>query len=456
MARLHYWLAAQSGEADIVVGTRLSVFTPMPRLGLIVIDEEHDSSFKQQDGVRYSARDVAIFRASGLQCPIVLGSATPSIETIANASRGKFTRLKLQKRAVANAELPKVNFIHLDSEKAPHGLTGSLIDQLRVTLARGEQAMVFINRRGYSPALVCGTCGWMPECTRCSARMVFHRAINKLKCHHCGFERRAPSVCGHCGSDDLRAAGQGSERIEDALFEALPGARIARVDRDATRLKGSAEKIFADAAAGNIDILVGTQMLAKGHDFPRLTLVGVVNADGAVFSADFRAAERMAQLLMQVAGRAGRAALPGRVLIQTRFPEHPVYQAVAGHEYAGFVAAALGERKLMQLPPYSYLALLKAESKDEAKLDLFLTQAQAAAAVALKELSQSEPDCDVRVWEPVAATLARKAGYMRKQLMLQSAHRSVLQLFLTRWMADIRSMPARQVKWVIDVDPIEL
>ena len=449
MARLNAWRDAQTGEADIVLGTRLSVFTPMPRLRLIVVDEEHDQSFKQQEGVRYSARDVAVFRASELKCPIVLGSATPAIETLDNAARGRFTHLKLSARAVANAQLPSVKFIHLDSEKAPNGLTATLIDAIKVTIANGEQAMVFINRRGYAPALVCGSCGWMPECKRCSARMVFHRAIKKLKCHHCAAERRAPTVCDDCGSTDLHPAGQGSERIEDALHEALPGVRIARVDRDATRRKGSAEKIFADTAKGDVDILVGTQMLAKGHDFPKLTLVGVVNADGAVFSADFRAAERMAQQLMQVSGRAGRAALPGRVLIQTRFPEHPVYQAVASHQYAQFVTAALAERRVMHLPPYSYLALLRVEAKDLAKLDLFCENAQRLA-------SEHADKFNVRVWEPVASTLARKAGYSRKQLMVQSDKRSQLQQFLAIWIAAIRQSDVRQIKWVIDVDPIEV
>jgi primosomal protein N' (replication factor Y) (superfamily II helicase) len=449
IARLNAWRDAQIGEADIVVGTRLSVFTPMPRLRLIVVDEEHDQSFKQQEGVRYSARDIAVFRASQLKCPIVLGSATPAIETLDNVTRGRFTHLKLTQRAVAKAQLPTVNFIHLDSEKAPNGLTASLIRAIDETVKRGEQAMVFINRRGYAPALVCGSCAWMPECTQCSARMVFHRAIQKLKCHHCGAQRRAPTVCGNCGSTDLHPAGQGSERIEDALHEALPGVRIARVDRDATRRKGSAEKIFADTAAGEVDILVGTQMLAKGHDFPKLTLVGVINADGAVFSADFRAAERMAQQLMQVAGRAGRAALPGHVLIQTRFIEHPVYQAVASHHYAQFVEAALAERRVMRLPPYSYLALLKVEARDTAKLDKFCENALQLATVHANNTS-------VHVWEPVASSLARKAGYSRKQLMVQSDKRGALQLFLAAWIAEIRQSDARQIKWVIDVDPIEV
>jgi primosomal protein N' (replication factor Y) len=317
------------------------------------------------------------------------------------------------------------------------------------TVKRGEQAMVFINRRGFAPALVCGSCGWMPECQRCSARMVLHRAAKRLRCHHCGAETRLPTACGDCKSTDLHPAGQGSERIEDALSAAFPDRRIARVDRDSTRRRGSAEAIFIAAEKGELDILVGTQMLTKGHDFPKMTLVGVINADGAVFSADFRAAERMAQQLMQVAGRAGRAQLPGRVLIQTRFVEHPVYQAVASHSYAAFVASALAERKLMNLPPYSFLALLRVESRDAAKLDAFLTRAQELAKATVAEAA-------LHVWEPVAATLERKAGYVRKQLMVQAPSRKLLQQFLAHWVVALRSADARAVRWTLDVDPIEV
>lgn len=451
-ARLTAWRAAQDGVADIVVGTRLAIFTPMPRLGLIIVDEEHDQSFKQQEGVRYSARDVAVFRASTVGCPVVLGSATPSIETLDNVARGRFVRLALSKRAIENAELPQINFIHLDSEKAPDGLTQSLIRAIDQTILRGEQAMVFINRRGFAPALVCGSCAWMPECKRCSARMVYHRAANKMKCHHCGAESRAPVVCGDCGGSDLHPAGQGSQRIEVALQAALPTARITRVDRDATRRRGAAEKIFADAANGEIDILVGTQMLAKGHDFPKLTLVCVVNADGAVFSADFRAAERLAQQMTQVAGRAGRAQLPGQVLIQTRFPEHAVYQAVASHNYPQFVTATLAERQIMNLPPYSYLALLRAEAGDVEKLDAFLAGAQTSG----QRIVVDNQLGGINVWEPVASTLERKAGFTRKQLMVQSDRRATLQQFLTVWLEGLRADNNRTVKWAIDVDPIEV
>ena len=453
LARYAAWRSAQDGEADIVIGTRLAVFTPMPRLGIIIVDEEHDASYKQQEGVRYSARDVAVFRASQSRCPIVLGSATPSIETLDNVARERFTRLVLRQRAVAQAALPTVSFIDLDAEKAPDGLTQSMIRAIDETIKRGEQALVFINRRGFAPALVCGSCGWMPECQRCSARMVFHRGIKRLRCHHCGADARLPLKCGECASTDLHPAGQGSERIEDALTAAFPDRRIARVDRDSTRRRGSAEAIFAAAERGEIDILVGTQMLTKGHDFPNMTFVGVVNADGAVFSADFRAAERMAQQLMQVAGRAGRAKLPGRVLIQTRFVEHPVYQAVAHHHYAAFVDAALSERKLMHLPPYSYLALLRTESRDAAALDSFLDRSQQLAHATLAETAEAE---GLRVWEPVTATLERKAGYVRKQLMVQADSRRSMQQFLAGWISALRTADSRAVRWTIDVDPIEV
>ncbi len=456
LARLTAWCDAQAGRADIVIGTRLAVFTPMPRLGLIVVDEEHDQSFKQQEGVRYSARDVAVFRAHERHCPIVMGSATPSLETLDNVARGRFEKLTLAARAVENAQLPTVDFIHLDSEIAQDGLTDTMIRAIDATVKRGEQAMVFINRRGFAPALVCGQCAWMPECKRCSARMVLHQRIAKLKCHHCGAQTRVPVVCAKCGSPELHPAGQGSERIEVALRRAFPDARIARVDRDATRRRGSAEKIFADAASGALDILVGTQMLAKGHDFPKVTLVGIVNADGAVFSADFRAAERMAQQIMQVAGRAGRSALAGRVLIQTRFPEHPVYRAVQSHSYGAFVEAALSERRLMHLPPFSYLALLRAESKDADKLDRFLDAAVEIARETAREMVRESACEGLRVWEPVSSSLERKANFTRKQLMVQADRRQDLQSFLATWLAKVRQLSSHAVKWVIDVDPIEV
>lgn len=451
-ARTDAWLAAQSGRADIVIGTRLAAFTPMPRLGLIIVDEEHDTSYKQQEGFRYLARDVAVFRAQAAGCPVVLGSATPSLETLYNVERERFVQINLSERAAANAVLPRVEFIDTNIERSKDGLTESLIRAIDETVKRGEQALIFINRRGYAPALVCAQCGWMPACSRCTAKLVFHKADARLRCHHCGFQSRVPGKCGDCGSHELVAAGEGAERVESSLKAALPGLRMARVDRDSTRRRGSAEKIFSQAAKGELDVLVGTQMLAKGHDFPNITLVGVINSDGGIFSADFRAAERLAAQMMQVAGRAGRAQLPGRVLIQTRFPGHAVYQAIAAQNYAQFAAVALKEREASHLPPYSFLAMLRAESRDSHMLADFMK----GAAVLAGEFNNAQNN-EVQVWDPVPPTLARKAGYERRQLMVQATARKALQQFLSGWLPQLAAYQSkeklRNIKWIIDVDP---
>jgi primosomal protein N' (replication factor Y) (superfamily II helicase) len=451
-ARTDAWLAAQSGRADIVIGTRLAVFTPIPRLGLIIVDEEHDASYKQQEGFRYSARDVAVFRAQAAICPVVLGSATPSLETLHNVERERFTQINLTERAAASAALPHVEFIDTNIERSKDGLTQSLIRAIDETVKRGEQALIFINRRGYAPALVCAQCGWMPACGRCTAKLVFHKGDARLRCHHCGFQSRIPAKCSDCGSHELAAAGEGTERVESSLQTALPSLRMARVDRDSTRKRGSAEKIFEQAAKGELDVLVGTQMLSKGHDFPNITLVGVINSDGAIFSADFRAAERLAAQMMQVAGRAGRAQLAGRVLIQTRFPGHPVYQAIAAQNYAQFSAIALKEREASHLPPYSFLAMLRAESRNSQMLADFM----AGAAKLAGEFNTSKND-EVQIWDPIPPTLARKAGFERRQLMVQARSRKALQQFLSGWLPLVGEYQAieklRNLKWIIDVDP---
>ena len=454
--RMQGYLAAQAGQADIVVGTRLAVFTPMPRLGVIIIDEEHDASFKQQEGFRYSARDVAVFRAQQESCVVVMGSATPSLESLHNVARGRFIQIALTKRAAASALLPAIEFIDLNHERTEDGLSVAMVNAIAETVRRGEQALVFINRRGFSPALVCAQCGAMPECKRCSARLVFHQKERRLKCHHCGYQSRVPTACVACGSHEMIAAGHGTERIEIALRNKLPTARIARVDRDSTRKRGAAEKIFDAAAAGEIDVLVGTQMLSKGHDFPKITLVGVVNADGAMFSADFRAAERMVAQLCQVAGRAGRANLPGRVLIQTRFTGHPLYRAVAAQDHGSFAVMAMAERKSANLPPYSFLALLRAESKSAAALNAFMASAVESANTA--RVTQAGlaggANASLYVWDPIPAPLSRKAGFERQQLMVQANSRGALQQFLAIWLPQIKQ--SRAVKWLIDVDPLEV
>ena len=451
--RMVGYLDAQAGRADIVIGTRLAVFTPMPRLGVIIIDEEHDQSFKQQEGFRYSARDVAVFRAQQENCVVVMGSATPSLESVHNVARGRFTQITLARRAAVNALMPTIEFIDLNHERVENGLSSKLIQSVEETVQRGEQALVFINRRGFSPALVCAQCGAMPECKRCSARLVFHQKDRRLKCHHCGYQSRVPVACASCGSHEMVAAGHGTERIETALRAKLPSARIARVDRDSTRKRGAAEKIFDAAAAGEIDVLIGTQMLSKGHDFPKITLVGVVNADGAMFSADFRAAERMVAQLCQVAGRAGRADLPGRVLIQTRFATHPLYQAVAAQDHALFVGMAMVERRSANLPPFTYLALLRAEAKSSDALNAFMHFVVASAKAAQ---SAQTANANLHVWDPIPAPLARKAGFERQQLMVQADSRGALQQFLAAWLPLLRQRETRIVKWVIDVDPLEV
>lgn len=344
-ARARHWRAAFDGSARIVLGTRLAVFTPLPDLGLIVVDEEHDASFKQQEGMRYSARDVAVFRARARNIPVVLGSATPSLESWANATDprtpARYRLLTLSARAVGGARLPTVQRIDTRQEKLLDGCSDALLTAINARLARGEQSLIFLNRRGYAPVLSCPACGWVSHCRRCAANLVLHLADRRLRCHHCGFESRVPKHCPGCGNQDIMPFGRGTQRLEAALAARFPYARVLRVDRDAAKSRKQWEALVERIRAGEADILVGTQMLAKGHDFPKLTLVGVLGADAALFAADWRAAERLFAQLMQVAGRAGRADLPGEVIIQTQYPDHPLYAALARHDYAGFADTQL-------------------------------------------------------------------------------------------------------------------
>lgn len=462
--RLKDWLAAQAGHARIVLGTRLAVTTPMPQLGLIIVDEEHDASFKQQDGLRYSARDAAVYRGSLAHCPVVLGSATPSLESWRNAQAGddtvsRYELLTLPERAVPGARLPAIRLVDTAREPLHDGLGSSLIAALKARLARGEQSLVFINRRGFAPALVCGQCAWMPECSHCSARMVFHRGRSpdrpgRLHCHHCGETRPVPTHCGECGSVDLAPLGRGTQRVEETLTSLFPEARIARLDRDAARAKGAATRIFAAAAAGEVDILVGTQMLSKGHDFPNLTLVGVLNADDAMFSADFRAPERLFAQLVQVAGRAGRAGLPGEVLIQTQFPNHPLYAAARSQDYPGFARLQDAERRMAGLPPHAALALLRLESRKPGEA---MKHGKVAATRARSLLDTLDAACrEVTIHDALPAALARKGGWERAQVLVQSPSRAALQRLLTPWRAALAVELPRHVRWALDVDPIEV
>ena len=450
-ARTRNWLAALDGRARIVLGTRLAVFTPLPQLGLIVVDEEHDASFKQQDGMRYSARDVAVFRARERAIPIVLGSATPSLESWANATdsrtRGRYTLLTLHERAVANARLPVVQRIDTRLEKLQDGLSGALLLAIEKRLARGEQSLVFLNRRGYAPVLACTACGWTSHCQRCAANLVLHLADRRLRCHHCGFENHVPKTCPTCGNQDIHPFGRGTQRLEETLAQRFPQARILRVDRDSAKSRKQWEVLVEKIHGGEADILVGTQMLAKGHDFPKLTLVGAIGPDAALFAADWRAPERLFAQLMQVAGRAGRAELPGEVLIQTQFPEHPLYAALVRHDYPAFAGQQLKEREQAGFPPYAYQAMLRAEAPQMADALAFLGTARAWPTA-------GHPD--VMLYDPVPMRLARRANMERGQLLIESPSRRALQLFLTDWRATLAGIRApSRLHWHLEVDPLE-
>ena len=447
-ARERNWRAAFAGEASIILGTRLSIFTPLPRLGLIVIDEEHDSSFKQQDGMRYSARDVAVFRAHQLGIPILLGSATPSLESWANAQGGRYGLLKLNQRANPEATLPEVRILDTRKMVLKEGVSEPLIAAIKERLARGEQSLVFLNRRGYAPVLACTACGWISRCTRCAANMVLHLADRRLRCHHCGCEHRIPKACPTCGNQDIHPFGRGTQRLEIWLQEQFPGARILRVDRDSVKSRKQWEAMLSLIHGGQADILVGTQMLAKGHDFPKLTLVGALGADAALYAADWRAPERLFAQLMQVAGRAGRAELKGEVLIQTEYPDHPLFAALVDHDYPGFAAQQLKEREQAGFPPYAFQAMLRAESPEMADAIAFLKTAAALPVIGDHE--------NILIYDPVPMKLARLANLERGQLLAESHSRPALQQFLPCWREAIQGIKApSKLRWHIEVDPLE-
>jgi primosomal protein N' (replication factor Y) len=446
-ARLANWRAARDGQARVVLGTRSAVFAPLPELGLIVVDEEHDLSYKQHEGLRYHARDLALVRAQRAQLPVVMGSATPALESLANAASGRYRRLALPERA-GGAQHPKLEVIDLRQRRLSEGLSEPLLARMRVHLAAGGQALLFLNRRGYAPRLTCHGCGWLADCQRCDARLVTHHRAGVLRCHHCGAEQRLPSACPSCGSAELTLLGRGTERIEQALAALFPTVGIARVDRDTTRRRGALDALLEDAHSGRARILVGTQMLAKGHDFPSVTLVGVVEADHGLFGADLRAAERMAQLITQVAGRAGRAELPGEVLIQTRHPDHPLLAQLLAGGYPAFAAAALEERRAAGLPPFAALALLRAEAADPAAAEAVLVEARRAAEALAS---------GVELLGPAPAPMARRAGRHRAQLLLRADQRSKLQDLLLRWVPALAALRgARRARLSLDVDPQEL
>jgi primosomal protein N' (replication factor Y) len=441
--RLARWQRAQRGAARVIVGTRLAVFTPLPHLALIVVDEEHDASYKQQEGVRYHARDLAVWRARARGVPIVLGSATPSIESWRHAQAGRYAHARLPERANGVAP-PPIRLIDVRTRITRDGLSDALVDAIAARVASGEQSLVFVNRRGYAPAVVCHACGWTAPCPRCSARLTLHLRRGRLLCHWCGHDEPVTEACPSCGNLDLRPRGEGTQRVEQALAERLPQARITRVDRDAMRRRGAFAQVRAGVAAREIDVLVGTQMLAKGHDFPRLTLVGVVGADQGLFSVDFRAEERLYALVTQVAGRAGRADRAGEVLIQTAFPEHPLYAALVEQNFDAFAAGQWAARARYGFPPAVHQVLLRADGPDEREVHAALDAAARAARATGVD--------GVAVHDPVAAPLARVADRWRAQLLLQSTSRSALRRLLDAWTLPVDT---RRVRVVLDVDPTE-
>ena len=443
------WLAAHQGQARIVLGTRLAILSSLPHLKLIVIDEEHDPSYKQQEGLRYSARDLAVWRAHQLGIPVVLGSATPSLETWQHTQAGRYRKLQLRERAVRDAVLPKVKMIDMERDRPNDGLTSTLVAALKLRLERGEQSLLFLNRRGYAPVLNCDACGWISNCMRCTSFMVLHKPERRLRCHHCSLELYIPKACPTCGNVDLQPLGRGTQRVEEGLQAMFPEARVLRIDADSTRLKGAAQNAFDSVHRGDVDILIGTQMVAKGHDFKRLTLVGVMNPDTALFSHDYRASERLFAQLMQVAGRAGRAGQkeggsPSEVLIQSRYPHHPLYGAVAAHDYDGFATQLLEERQQAALPPFIYQALLRAEA---AEID--------TALAFLKDAATCLEHPGITINDPIPMTMTRVANVERAQLLIECASRPALQAFLRDWLDVLRQMKTR-AKWSLEVDPVDI
>lgn len=446
-SRLAAFRAAFFGQAQIVLGTRSAVFAPLAQLGLLVVDEEHDASYKQQEGVRYSARDLALVRARLAGIPIVLGSATPSFESLHNVARGRYQRLSLPTRA-GGAEPPRLRLLDLRNEKVTAGLATTSLQAIEHHLREEGQALLFINRRGYAPTLACTACGWIAPCLHCDARLTVHRQADVLRCHHCGAERALPRQCPTCGHG-LRTVGQGTERVEETLAELFPDVPVARLDRDVVRHADDWQQTMDRIRSGQARLLVGTQMVAKGHDFPDLTLVVVLNADQGLFSTDFRAAERLAQTIVQVAGRAGRASKPGEVLIQTEYPDHPLLRSLLSGGYEAFAATALTERAEAGWPPYSHLAALRASA-------LELTAAVEFLGEALS-LARRDLPTGLRLLGPAPAPMTRRAGRYHAQLLLECADRTRLQRFLGPWVEAVDALPsARRLRWSLDVDPIDL
>jgi primosomal protein N' (replication factor Y) len=445
--RLRAWRLARSGEAPVVIGTRSAIFAPLARPGLIVVDEEHDPSYKQQEGFRYSARDLALARAQRLGVPVVLGSATPALESLERVKAGRATLLELPART-AGAKPPSLHLIDLRRHAATQGIATPTVLTIQRHLDAGGQVLLYLNRRGYAPSLFCPACGWTAPCPRCDARLTVHQREGRVRCHHCGSEQRISEVCPDCG-ESVKAVGQGTERIEETLAQLFPAAPLERIDRDAVRRRGALEAALERVTSGSVRLLVGTQMLTKGHHFPDVSLVVVLNADQGLFGTDFRASERLAQTIVQVAGRAGRAERPGEVLIQTEYPEHPLLSQLIAGGYDAFAAAALEERRAARWPPFARLAVLRAEAARREPPLAFLDRA--------REIGESLAGTEVEVLGPAAAPMERRAGLYRAQLLLHAPSHGPLQRLLARALPALEELPeARRVRWSLDVDPLEL
>jgi primosomal protein N' (replication factor Y) len=444
--RARAWLRARNGEARVILGTRSAVFTPLPQAGILIVDEEHDGAYKQQDGFRYHARDLAVVRARALGVPVLLGSGTPSLESLANVVAGRYRGLHLRARPGA-LRPPQVQIVDMRAQRLEHGLSPTLLSAVADTVARGEQVLVFKNRRGYAPVLLCYQCSWHADCPRCERPMTLHVGRRQLICHHCDRRAPVPTVCPSCGATELKPQGQGTERLEEALTAQFPSVPVLRIDRETTRRRDTFEQLLDGLRNDAPAILVGTQMLAKGHDLPNLTLVAIVGVDEGLLSVDFRAGERLAQTVVQVAGRAGRAAKPGRVLLQTHHPDHPLLRQLLAQGYAAAAQELLAERRLALLPPFSHQALLRAEAHQRGHVDAFLQAANAA-------LPAGHP---LQVAGPMPAPMPLRAGRHRGQLLLEGDSRSALHEVLRAWQSTLFALPAaRRVRWSLDVDPVDL
>ena len=448
LQRKNAWLLMQSGVCSLLLGTRSALFTPLPNIGLIILDEEHDSSFKQQEGFRFSARDVAVMRGKLASVPVVLGSATPSLESLYNVKLQRYQHLQLPERA-GNALPPLVQILDIRQQKLQEGLSAKLVEEIAVTLAKNEQVLLFLNRRGFAPTLICDGCGWVARCVHCDANLVIHRHKNLLRCHHCGTEHQLVSICPACQSNDLTSLGLGTERLESVLTHLFPDKVVLRLDRDSTQKKGALDDFLAQIHAGDAHIILGTQLLAKGHHFPSVTLVAILDVDSGLFSTDFHSGEKLAQLIVQVSGRAGREQKQGKVLLQTRQPDHSLLVELLRDGYTKFAVLALAEREMAGLPPFSYQALLRAHAENEDMPIMFLQT--------VVELAQSLNVQNVQILGAIPAPMARRAGQYRFQLLFQHTNRTALHTLLKQLVPQISTLKlAAKVRWSIDVDPVDL